>query len=171
MADLDGLRGWKARKGNVDGNDDRKAFTRFVKETEPKLSIALAAAYGPEVGREATEEALVWAWEHWPKVQQMRNAAGYLYRVGQSKARWYHRPTVMFPNAPAAMAAPSDPDLPVALSRLSLRQREVVVLVHAYGYSEREVASLLGSSRWSIRTHLERGLDRLRSEMGVGADA
>ncbi len=31
-----------------------KAFTRFVKEVEPRLSYALAAAYGPEVGAEVT---------------------------------------------------------------------------------------------------------------------
>ena len=27
-----------------------QAFTRFVKEVEPRLSYALAAAYGPETG-------------------------------------------------------------------------------------------------------------------------
>ena len=155
----------------ADDETERQAFTRFVKATEPKLSVALAAAYGPEIGREATEEALVWAWEHWTKVRRMRNAPGYLYRVGQSKARWYQRPVVVFPTAPAGFDGPVDPDLPVALAKLSGRQRAVVVLVHAYGYPEREVAELLGSSRWSVRTHLERGLQRLRHEMGVTADA
>ena len=155
----------------MDDSTERQAFTRFVKATEPKLSIALAAAYGPEIGREATEEALVWAWEHWRRVRRMRNAAGYLYRVGQSKARWYQRPPVLFPTAPAGLSGPMDPDLPVALGKLSVRQRAVVVLIHAYGYSEREVADLLGSSRWSVRTHLERGLQRLRHEMGVTSHA
>ena len=32
----------------------RAQFTTFVEEVEPRLSFALAAAYGPEVGREAT---------------------------------------------------------------------------------------------------------------------
>lgn len=53
--------------------DERQAFTRFVKETEPRLSYALAAAYGLEVGAEATADALAWAWEHWDTLEDKRN--------------------------------------------------------------------------------------------------
>jgi len=150
-----------------DDSEDQ-AFTRFVKETEPRLSHALAAAYGPEVGAEATADALVWAWEHWDRVQTMKNQAGYLYRVGQSKARRYFRPQKLFPRA---MPGPVDPTLPVLLEGLSKNQRVATVLIHAYGYTEREVAELLGISRWSVRTHAERGLARLRSALEVAAHA
>ncbi len=34
-----------------------------MKETGPRLSYALAAAYGVEVGRESTADALAYAWE------------------------------------------------------------------------------------------------------------
>ncbi len=148
-----------------------QAFTRFVKETEPRLSYAFAAAYGPEVGADVTAEALGWAWEHWGRVQEMDNPAGYLYRVGQSKARWYHRPRVLFPTVAPAESTAVDPVLPDALERLSKHQRVAVVLVHGLGYSEREVADLLGISRWSVRTHAERALKRLRMTLGVAIDA
>ncbi len=36
-----------------------------MKETGPRLSYALAAAYGVEVGRESTADALAYAWEPW----------------------------------------------------------------------------------------------------------
>jgi hypothetical protein len=36
---------------------DQREFTRFVKETEPRLSYALAAAYGVDTGAEATADA------------------------------------------------------------------------------------------------------------------
>jgi hypothetical protein len=45
--------------------DERQAFTRFVKGAEPRLSYALAAAYGLEVGAEATADAMAWAWKRW----------------------------------------------------------------------------------------------------------
>lgn len=77
-----------------------RAFTRFVEETEPRLSYALAATYGVEVGAEATADALAWAWEPWEQVRVMDNPAGYLYRVGQSRARRYHRPRRLFPVLP-----------------------------------------------------------------------
>ena len=41
--------------------DERQMFTRFTKETKYRLSYALAAAYGLEVGAEATAGALAWA--------------------------------------------------------------------------------------------------------------
>ena len=148
-----------------------QAFTRFVKEIEPRLSFALAAAYGPEVGSDVTADALAWAWEHWGKVQTMGNPSGYLYRVGQSKARWYHRPRVLFPQVPPAEVSGMAPELPGALGGLTKHQRVAVVLIHGLGYSEREVADLLGLSRWSVRTHAERGLGRLRAALGVTVDA
>ena len=151
--------------------DREQAFTRFVKGVEPRLSYAFAAAYGPEVGTEVTAEALAWAWEHWDRVEKMGNAAGYLYRVGQSKARWYHRPRVLFPSVPPQEVSGLAPDLPDALEVLTKQQRVTVLLIHGLGYSEREVADLLGLSRRSVRTHANRGLARLRSTLGVMVDA
>lgn len=148
-----------------------QAFTRFVKEVEPRLSYALAAAYGPEVGADVTADALEWAWAHWDKLMKTTNPAGYLYRVGQSKARWYHRPRVLFPEVPPMELPDLSPELPAALETLSRNQRVAVVMIHGLGYSEREVADLLGLSRWSVRTHLDRALTRLRSILEVSADA
>jgi len=151
-----------------DEHSQDKTFTRFVKETEPRLSHALAAAYGPEVGAEATADALLWAWENWDRVATMKNRAGYLYRVGQSKARRYYRPAKLFPRP---MPGTVDPTLPVLIEGLSKNQRVATVLIHAYGYTERETAELLGISRWSVRTHAERGLARLKSALEVTAGA
>lgn len=153
------------------GTATERAFTRFAKEVEPRLSYAFAAAYGPEVGAEVTADSLGWAWEHWTEVKKMTNPAGYLYRVGQSKARWYHRPRVLFPQIPTSEVPDLAPELPEALETLTKHQRVAVVLVHGLGYSEREVAELLHLSRWSVRTHAERGLNRLRSALGVTVDA
>jgi len=151
--------------------DQRQAFTRFVKETEPRLSYALAAAYGFEVGAEATADALAWAWEHWDEVQRKRNPAGYLYRVGQSKARRYHRPRRLFPPMPVAEAPLVEPGLVDALADLSKNQRVALVLIRGMEFSEREVAELLGISRWSVRTHAERAMRRVRAALGVTIDA
>ena len=60
-----------------------------------------------------------------------------------------------------------EPGLPGALARLSERQRVAVILVHSLGWSQTEAAELLGVSLGTVRTHLKRGLERLRSELGV----
>ena len=61
----------------------------FVRDVEPRLLQALVAAYGPREGREATVDALSWAWEHWDRLGPIANKVGYLYRVGQSATRRY----------------------------------------------------------------------------------
>jgi RNA polymerase sigma factor (sigma-70 family) len=149
---------------------DQREFTRFVKETEPRLSYALAAAYGMETGTEATADALGWAWEHWDRVKTMTNPGGYLYRVGQSNATRYIRPRVLFPQVAPMDEQTVVPELPGALDELSKNQRVAVVMIHGFGYTEREVADLVGISRWSVRTHAERGLNKLRSTLGVTID-
>lgn len=60
-------------------------FTVFFQEIEPRLSYALAAAYGVEVGKESAADALAHAWENWNKLRGMDNPGGYLYRVGQNR--------------------------------------------------------------------------------------
>jgi len=52
-----------------------------------------------------------------------------------------------------------------ALSRLSRRQREVVVLRYLAGYPEADVAEILDCSVGTVKTHASRGLRTLRSTL------
>jgi DNA-directed RNA polymerase specialized sigma24 family protein len=146
-----------------------EAFTVFVKDVEPRLALALAAAFGPETGRESTADALVYAWEHWDRVQEMENAPGYLYRVGQTAARRYRRHNPLFPAVAPAALPHVEPGLPAALSSLSAAQRTAVMLVHVEGWSEREAADLLGVHRSTVRRHCDRALAKLRAALEVSA--
>ena len=156
-------------------NVDRRehTFTLFASESQDRIRHALVAGFGVEVGRDAAEEALVYAWQHWDRVGGMRNPAGYVYRVGhriaQKMNRAGQRPMV-FPGVEAWNPVQVEPGLPAALSSLSPRQRAVVVTVHGYGLSEREAAGLLGISRSSVRRHLERAMTCLRKALGVTVD-
>jgi RNA polymerase sigma factor (sigma-70 family) len=94
----------------------------------------------------------------------MDNPVGYLYRVGRSRTRSRQvRP--LFQRADNAEPA-VEPKLPAALERLSERQRVAVVLVHAYGWTLREVAELTGVRISTVQTHVERGLRHLQRELG-----
>jgi DNA-directed RNA polymerase specialized sigma24 family protein len=142
-------------------------FTRFVGEVEPKLSRALIAAYGPEVGRESARDALAYAWENWDRISVMDNPVGYLYRVGQSRSRPYRRRRVPFPEVDVGRLPHVEPGLPKALAGLTQRQRSAVVLLHVEGLSEREVADAMGISRASVRKHADRGMAKLRVALEV----
>ncbi|MGH8987012.1 MAG: RNA polymerase sigma factor [Acidimicrobiales bacterium] len=141
------------------------AFDCFVAEVEPRLRAALVALYGTEDGRDATAEALAYAWEHWARVMAMTRPAGYLFRVAQSKARRRREPLVFAVPEPAEHLF--EPRLPDALRALPDRQRLAVVLVHGLGCSVAETADLLEIKPTTVRNHLERGLRRLRRALGA----
>jgi DNA-directed RNA polymerase specialized sigma24 family protein len=140
-------------------------FEGFMKQGEPRLRHALVAAYGFEDGRDATAEALAYAWEHWERVRDMQNALGYLFRVAQSSRR--RRKVPVLYDVSGWPDHLFEPGLPRALADLSLRQRTVVVLVHGFGYTLHEVAELTGMRRTTLQTHSNRGLARLRDKLGV----
>lgn len=141
-------------------------FEAFFAEAEPRLRRALVARYGLERGREAAADALAWGFEHWDRLRAMDNPSGYLFRVGCSKAR-RRRSRVLF-DAPTPPGDPEiEPALAAAIARLSASQRTAVVLVKGYGWELHEVAELTGASISTVNTHVRRGLEKLRSDLGV----
>lgn len=155
---------------NLSGADtEGREWLELLFETiEPGLRRALVAAYGLELGREATAEALAWACQHPERLAGTANPMSYLYRVGQSKIR---RRKVRLPLVRVEWREPwFEPGLAAALGSLSQRQRVVVVLIHAYDWTPAEVASLLGLRVTTIQTHLSRGLATLRARLEVSGD-
>ncbi len=155
-------------RGLMIENETRQdAFTEFVTSTEAHLRIALTAAFGPDLGREAAAEALAYGWENWDRVRALDNPAGYLYRVGYNKARRMRSQPVSLPAIVQTRLPWVEPGLPAALVQLSEKQRTVVALLHGMQWSMSEVAQLLNISKASVQKHSERGLARLRSSLGV----
>jgi DNA-directed RNA polymerase specialized sigma24 family protein len=153
----------------MSGEEVGAAFIDFFAAVEPRLRRALMAAYGPELGRDATAEALAWAWEHRDRLSGLDAPVAYLFRVGQSRAR---RRKVRIPFVRGEWSEPRvEPQLGAALRRLPERQRVAVVLLHGYGWTMAEVAELFGVKVTTVQTHLDRGLARLRSILEVDGDA
>ena len=153
----------------VASSSEEEKFLGFVRETEPRLRRALIAAYGTQRGREATAEALGYAWEHRSELEKMDNPVGYLYRVAQSRSRERRRPPAVF-ERPASEDLWVEPGLPAALTALPERQRVAVLLVYGAEWTLAETAALLEISRSSVQRHLERGLAKLRRTMKVDDD-
>jgi RNA polymerase sigma-70 factor (ECF subfamily) len=147
-----------------------ESFTRFAADAEPRLRHALVAAVGLDRGRDAASEALAYGWEHWDRVGGMENPAGYLYRVGRSRARRRRLIGPRFERPQFGRIPEVEPALLDALARLTERQRTVVFLVHAMQWTRPEVAEFLGISVTAVGSHLDRGLTRLRKWLGVTDD-
>jgi len=149
---------------SLDSPQSMEEFSAFVLEHEPRLRRAFVAAYGGQRGRDATAEALGYAWEHWSRVSRMQNAPGYLFRVGQSRTR--HRRVPLSFERHDHHDPEVEPRLLPVLRSLSQRQRTAVVLVHGFGWTLREVSEIMGTKITTVQNHVERGLAKLRTELG-----
>ncbi|MEM9713288.1 MAG: sigma factor-like helix-turn-helix DNA-binding protein [Actinomycetota bacterium] len=146
------------------------SFEQLVGEIAPRLRAALVAAYGVEEGSDAAADAIAWAWEHRDRVVSLTNPAGYLYRVGQTAARRDRRTHRWLPEAPAVELPDVESALFDALDELSEQQRVCVLLVHALGWRQVEVADLLGVTPSTVAAHQRLGLARLRRSLEVSLD-
>jgi DNA-directed RNA polymerase specialized sigma24 family protein len=156
-------------------DDERRelgdSFEEFFERAEPRLRAALTSLYGPDMGREATAEAMAWAYEHWDRTRDIEHRVAYLYRVGQSRTRRLRRPRrVAFVLPPTATMPEVDPRLAGALAALPERQRVAVTLVHGHDWSHADVATLMGITPSTVATHVARALAQLRVVLEVPAD-
>jgi DNA-directed RNA polymerase specialized sigma24 family protein len=162
---LDGLLLCEACRGVM----DEESFEVFVARVEPRLRRGLLGAVGVDRVEDAVAEALAYAFEHWAEVSEMTNAAGYLFRVGQSRSRRRRRPH-LFRRVPDVLPD-VEPGLVEALCALPESQRTAVWLAHGCSWSHAEIAEVLGVSTSTVATHVSRALGRLRTELGVVHDA
>jgi DNA-directed RNA polymerase specialized sigma24 family protein len=156
-------------------DDEQRAleetFEDFFVQAEPRLRAAFTSLYGSDMGREATAEAMAWAYEHWNRLRTIEHRVAYLYRVGQSRTRRLRRPRRFTFIAPASTSMPDvDPRLAGALAALPERQRVAVTLVHGHDWSHADVASLMDIRPSTVATHVARALAQLRVALDVSAD-
>jgi DNA-directed RNA polymerase specialized sigma24 family protein len=148
------------------------AFDQFVRELAPRLWRALLPIAGPDVADDAATEALIYAWQHWDRVKDLDNPAGYLFRVAQRIATRPERRRADLLPVPDPGELPSvEPALVPALLSLSDMQRTVVWLIEGCGETLTTTADLLEVSISTVRNHHRRGMKKLRAALKVNVDA
>lgn len=144
------------------------SFTEWARRAEPRLRHALTASFGSQVGKEAAADALALAWEHWNHVRSRPNPLGYVYGIGRNKARrMVSRRRPVFLEVPTQRMPHVEPGLPSAIAQLPEKQRIVVTLVYGYEWTLREVAELMDIKKTTVQNHDERGVAKLRKNLGV----
>jgi RNA polymerase sigma-70 factor (ECF subfamily) len=141
-------------------------FDGFYRDHAVPLRQALCLALGDtDLGTEATDEAMARAYERWADVACYANPEGWAYRVGlnwavsrQRRHRWRDRRPV--PDGPAPVV-PHDHDLTVALGKLDVEQRAVVVCRYLLDWSVETTATSLDIPVGTVKSRLARALDHL----------
>jgi DNA-directed RNA polymerase specialized sigma24 family protein len=142
-------------------------FDEFASRVWRPLRQALVGSLGADRGADAHALAMAYAWEHRERVAAMESPVGYLFTVGRSQSRDRRkRPLVQYP-PPPAREPDYEPQLPRALADLPEKQRLAVFLVVGCGWSHAEVGRVTGRTESTVRTHVGRGMARLRRDLGV----
>jgi RNA polymerase sigma-70 factor (sigma-E family) len=134
---------------------------------------------GPgDEAEELAAEAFTRAYDRWSSVRRQPAPAAWVLRVTVNLALDQARRRRVDLVDEASTTHSTDPAqdrvaerlaLAAALGALSPKQRHAIALRYLAGCQEDEVAAALGVSTGTVKTHLRRGLDHLRRQLGEEA--
>ncbi|MDY7104956.1 MAG: sigma factor-like helix-turn-helix DNA-binding protein [Actinomycetota bacterium] len=149
---------------------DERSFTEFYEASWHTVTRGLAVTLGDEdLAAEATDEAMVRAYQRWRTVRHYDAPAGWVYRVGLNWARSYHRRARrQFPFARPDRVEPppmADPSVAEALAALDVDLRAVVVCRLVLDWSVRDTADALDLPPGTVKSRLHRALAQLHDAL------
>jgi len=153
-------------------------FDAFAEAETPRLlGLAFALTGSPHDAWDLVQEALVRVGMRWRRLAD-QNPGGYARTVvvrlnidwvRRQRREWTTR-SVPEREAPVMLVDPPDPWLLAALAELSPQQRAAVVLRVLEDLDHAGIAERLGCSACTARSHLSRGLARMREAAPNGAE-
>jgi RNA polymerase sigma-70 factor (sigma-E family) len=159
------------------GNLDER-FAAFVREHgERHLRLAALLTGDWHAAEDLVQASLVKLYQAWPRLETDTDPDAYLRRIVVNthrswwRARWRReKPAAALPDGASgddiADTHATGALVRQALARLPRQQRAVLVLRYFEDLPEAEIASLLGCSPGSVKTHAHRGLRTLRQLLG-----
>jgi RNA polymerase sigma-70 factor (ECF subfamily) len=153
---------------------DTLAFELFFENERRRLFRALYVMTGTaHEAEELTQDAFLRVWERWERVGAMDDPVGYLYRtamnLARSRARRLLRAGRMHFSAERTVEPYGHADtrdaVVRALSRLSPRQRQAIVLVELPDRSTEEAADYMEVSASTVRSLTSEARKAMRAAM------
>ena len=163
--------------------DLEESFDAFVRARgEHHLRVAALLTGSAAEAEDLVQASLVKLYRAWPRLDLASASPDAYLRtiiVNTRRSWWQTRwrqesPTASVPDRPDPAEGGGDPAdrqalgslVRSALTALPRRQRAVLVLRYLEDLPEAEVASLLGCSVGTVKTHAHRGLRALRASLG-----
>lgn len=169
---------------------DQQAFTHLYEQYYGPICTYIAHLVGNgEAGRDLAQETFIRAWKGLPKLHDDLSFRPWLYRVATNVARsyrqrerpWLVRLVPLLPwkddeqsTQPAfhtsnafSVAGPEQQagereHIQQVLTRLSPQARTCLLLQHAAGFTQREIAVILGISEKSVSAYVSCGCEQFR---------
>lgn len=162
---------------NPEAHTEREASLRRLFDLHYTSMLRLASLLGADDPENIAAEAYYQLFRKWPGLRDSQSAVAYLRSVvcNLTRMRIRHLQVVRrHVESPTGLVASAECDailnedqraLISALKRLPPRQREALVLRHWLGLKEAEIATAMGISCGSVKTHTARGMTALTQAM------
>lgn len=149
---------------------ERQEFTALVQAHSRALFRAARALLDSDAAAEdAVGEAVLLAWQAFPRLRRRESARAWLLKITVNCAydqRHRARPTVPLEEAACATAPAQEPlGLWELVQALPEEQRLAVTLYYYDGLSVGEIAQVLGAPQGTVKSRLSRGRDKLRERL------
>lgn len=142
------------------------AFWRLIDVAHRRAYRILGVAADAE---DVAAETLARAAVRWPRLVQPADAwvttVATRLAIDRQRRAWRSLPLVDDTERAVTPDVATRIDLARALATLPRRQRQVLGLAFVSGFTEAEIAELIGISASSVQTHKRRGLERLRAQL------
>lgn len=151
------------------------SFEPFYEASYRRLVGQVFALLGDvEEAEDVTQDAFARAWLHWGRIRAYDSPEAWVRRVAfnhaHNSARRARRQLAALTRhglAPEAPALSADRlDVHHAMTRVPLRQREVLVLAYVAGLSLEEIAAQLRLPIGTVKSRLARGRQTLTEQLG-----
>jgi RNA polymerase sigma-70 factor (sigma-E family) len=141
------------------------------------LRFATALTGDPDLAKDLVQEVLIRASGRWQEIGQLDRPEAYVRKmVVNEHLSWRRRSWRLIPSGMSGhLTGPSSPDpadgyidrqaLLAELAKLSRRQRTALVLRYYEGFSDAEIADVMGCTQSTVRGHVFKALAALRVEL------
>jgi RNA polymerase sigma-70 factor (sigma-E family) len=156
-------------------------FDEFASARLPAvLRFATALTGNPDLAKDLVQEVLIRVSGRWQEISQLDRPEAYIRKmVVNEYLSWRRRSWRLIPSGmsghltgSAGSASPDPADgyierqaLMAELAKLSRRQRTALVLRYYVGYSDAEIAEVMGCTQSTVRGHVFKALAALRIEL------
>ncbi len=170
----------KARLIELAQGGDRNAFTNLFQRYHPYICTYLGRlVQNDELGRDLAQETFFSAWQQLPNLRDALSFEAWLYRIATnlaysslrrekivrwlpwvergSEERWQHLKL----EGPEEQASKKE-CMKLALAQVSPQNRTCLLLQVVVGFSQREIAEILGISEKSVSAYVSRGREQFR---------
>ena len=159
---------------------DQPAFTALFHQFNARICTYLARLVGDDdLGRDLAQDTFLAAWRALPEVRDTARFTPWLYRIATNAARSHMRRAQIVRWLPWSDSEPSGARPPLsqagpeqhageselvalALGRLAPQHRTCLLLQLEGGFSQREIATLLGISEKAVSAYVSRAREQFR---------